>query len=1121
MKDIKDFQERYNRWKNGERYWDIRGIDLPKYDTGKYVTIKRDDGSVYNVNPNVANSSEITVTTPEIEIVAQKPQWMINRDNQIGQIIPTQYTLRESNYPLSSSVDKFIDKYKYKTNNIILSGLANAADDWRKDRSPLRAVSRFFGWYNPVVSVGTAMLDNKLNMQSNSPKLIIPEMIMDYGNRYGSAVRGYNHLMSENGIYKTQRLYDELRNSSAIYDKNFAGKFYNFITSGIGDVADLMLINGAMKHVPGDIGKIKVSDNFYNTAQNVANQLDTSIQKLRQTYRNYKDIKAGYDPYIQLINTDVVKPTKTFQPIQRYSESSGNARISNEKLLEQQDIQQNLLPYINSWKNAVQQSGEIMPTEVVSKLRLLKNKYPKIFDQQITHDHRINSDGIVVPQKTLRHLYNAAKTAQSSPVPEGATKQEFVFAALAHDIGELLGREHHGKTSAQLLKELYPDVPQNVLHSINNHMSKDMPIMDPLTRGLHFADVASGVPYNKGIFQHPILQYPQINMPTNIGKLTDDNWQSHVENILNPILKRQGYEPLDVTSNYSDVRDKLLKYIKQNNTFLRGVRLDTSDPTTKEAINNTRRMLSQASGKPITDEELRRYMVEVIPPDTGSGRRGQSNIKRATGAGTNFGSLYYSNSNETGSGYGASDQKGKIYKAELPIKDDPGMSLMDLWFANDFPLYSQDGKLNSNYIYSNLGQDTDDAYKEKLSEWIANVWKTSPPEKYKQIIYDNYRNNINNVTEDPHVIQTELSNKGINFNHVTRPAQIGLQGIREYDSQLMRLKHQLNLYGGNDLIAQTPRLYNNDTYNVYKKMADNVYFRLYVNYLKYRSKQEKKWLDNPVFWHSGYKGSYNRDLIESTVNIMDYVSNHSKKDTKDAFDKYLKSKYSDDEFESIMSSGEGSLIIENDFMNFIKQYVDDTVDTYKKSEQYDKKIKSIFNRNYKKSKRDIYIKTVSNAKRLADSELNRIESNNEYYFNPTEFFNKYGIYPNIYTQEYLRHPTIFTTQGIDRSYPNRRNAQHYIFFGPKGTQIFDDANIYEYSKGGRRVSNDQGDVDINMSHKVYNKGKDIHINPANRGKFNATKKRTGKTTEELTHSKNPLTRKRAIFALNASKWNNK
>lgn len=46
----------------------------------------------------------------------------------------------------------------------------------------------------------------------------------------------------------------------------------------------------------------------------------------------------------------------------------------------------------------------------------------------------------------------------------------------------------------------------------------------------------------------------------------------------------------------------------------------------------------------------------------------------------------------------------------------------------------------------------------------------------------------------------------------------------------------------------------------------------------------------------------------------------------------------------------------------------------------------------------------------------------------------------------------------------------------------------------------------------------IHVNPANKGKFNALKAHTGETTEELTHSSNPLTRKRAIFAQNASHW---
>jgi hypothetical protein len=43
-------------------------------------------------------------------------------------------------------------------------------------------------------------------------------------------------------------------------------------------------------------------------------------------------------------------------------------------------------------------------------------------------------------------------------------------------------------------------------------------------------------------------------------------------------------------------------------------------------------------------------------------------------------------------------------------------------------------------------------------------------------------------------------------------------------------------------------------------------------------------------------------------------------------------------------------------------------------------------------------------------------------------------------------------------------------------------------------------------------GSGIHIKKENKGKFTETKKRTGKSTEELTHSKNPLTRKRAIFA---------
>ena len=56
---------------------------------------------------------------------------------------------------------------------------------------------------------------------------------------------------------------------------------------------------------------------------------------------------------------------------------------------------------------------------------------------------------------------------------------------------------------------------------------------------------------------------------------------------------------------------------------------------------------------------------------------------------------------------------------------------------------------------------------------------------------------------------------------------------------------------------------------------------------------------------------------------------------------------------------------------------------------------------------------------------------------------------------------------------------------------------------------------------IESKKNSIHIKKKNKGKFNALKKKTGKSTEELTHSKNPLTRKRAIFAQNAKKWHHK
>lgn len=91
-----------------------------------------------------------------------------------------------------------------------------------------------------------------------------------------------------------------------------------------------------------------------------------------------------------------------------------------------------------------------------------------------------------------------------------------------------------------------------------------------------------------------------------------------------------------------------------------------------------------------------------------------------------------------------------------------------------------------------------------------------------------------------------------------------------------------------------------------------------------------------------------------------------------------------------------------------------------------------------------------------------------------------------------------------RSRSKLRNVINSNVFGLKALDFVDD------TYGSDRTSDN--------IRRTLAAGGSIHINPANRGKFNATKARTGKTTEELTHSKNPLTRKRAIFAQNAAKW---
>lgn len=122
-------------------------------------------------------------------------------------------------------------------------------------------------------------------------------------------------------------------------------------------------------------------------------------------------------------------------------------------------------------------------------------------------------------------------------------------------------------------------------------------------------------------------------------------------------------------------------------------------------------------------------------------------------------------------------------------------------------------------------------------------------------------------------------------------------------------------------------------------------------------------------------------------------------------------------------------------------------------------------------------------------------------------------------------PMLFVKNGGNLSASSDRPGGPLIsYYAKKGGKI-PQANFTNYS--GTQMYGTGGNFDYNLpsmkysqtpSGQAYKNGGTIHINPANKGKFNATKARTGKSTEELTHSSNPVTKKRAVFAQNAAKW---
>ena len=135
MKDVKDFQERYNRWKNGERYWDIRGIELPKYDTADKDTnntayvYQRSDGTYYSTPTN--DGAFIEDITPVLKRnLSDESTWDFVGSNT-GRRYNTQYTdeqlqqIAQDQFQNSEMIP-WVDRAGNKHRDINVKGLSPA-----------------------------------------------------------------------------------------------------------------------------------------------------------------------------------------------------------------------------------------------------------------------------------------------------------------------------------------------------------------------------------------------------------------------------------------------------------------------------------------------------------------------------------------------------------------------------------------------------------------------------------------------------------------------------------------------------------------------------------------------------------------------------------------------------------------------------------------------------------------------------------------------------------------------------------------------------------------------------------------------------------------------------------
>lgn len=506
MRNIKNFQERYNRWKNGERYWDIRGIDLPKYDGADKNTqniFQRDNGTYYASPTNEAAYTEDV--TPIIKRDLSNVTTWDFVGSKTGNRYNTQFTddqlrqMAQDSMPNAEMIP-WVDKAGNKHRDARIIGLSPvdpvtsfAVENtvglpaWKllgRAGNKLAAdFARDFGFTKLGNWAKNKIIANQLNRNINNINLV-PERI--------------GVPLHDGFIYR------------GFAPKNFTGAFvrdgkiYNINYSP----GDVRIVNGkyvsSRPRIPGNPDKLWWDTSGHNKDQIVqVTKNDARMQSLHDALKAGYKFKVGSfkDSYRLSDPVDVRSVVQfKYDPVfKTYIPSVPGKIVTNKQSLESMfDGLKN--PYLASKSKRLQLNvptyqmytgprhniSEVMDTDGRINLKNLLNIQNEALQNNpggTIARHRLeNAKWHPTDWNTFLHTRDVYNRALSYNYP-----QEALFPTLMHDFGKMWAGDGHGPYGASIVQQIFPEASKKQIQAIYGHMDSN-PI-DPLTRLVKGVDI--------------------------------------------------------------------------------------------------------------------------------------------------------------------------------------------------------------------------------------------------------------------------------------------------------------------------------------------------------------------------------------------------------------------------------------------------------------------------------------------------------------------------------------------------------------------------------------------------------------------------------------------------------